>query len=377
MKQKIGVISIHEGVTFGSSLQAIALQKHLMRTAPDRDVEIINYIPPRVRLKSRFAAVFSGGEKAAAHKAIWFARFQVNNERYKRFLKQHARISPALYSADQLKERYAGYDCLITGSDQVWNSDYNRGVDPAYFLRVASEGTKKLSYAASCGKDGFSDEEWSTIREYLSDFTAISLRERSAVQMFEDAGIPGGQFVLDPTFLFNRNDWGAYEKADPECPKNYLLIYVLDIKGEKIVELAKRIARHKNLKTVLIASGQSGKARREYGVDYVAHNKTPDVYIDLFRNASYVVTNSFHGVAFSINMERQFVAVKRDRYNTRLDSILGALGLTDRYAETDEAAVKDDIDYTMVNERKAALVDASKAFLNKALGVGIHDREDG
>ena len=250
MKKKIGVISIHYGVNFGSSLQAIALQKYLLRIDPDADVEIINYIPPRYRLKSRVAAVFSDGVKAAAHKAVWFARSLGNDRRYRQFLKSKANISPPLYNMDQLKKRYAGYDCLITGSDQVWNSDYNRGVDPAYFLRFASEGTKKISYAASCGKDGFPQAEWDTIREYLSDFTAISLRESSAVQMMEDAGIHGGKFVFDPTFLLNRDDWKAYAREDPECPKDYLLIYVLDIKGEKIVSLAKNIAKQKGLKAV-------------------------------------------------------------------------------------------------------------------------------
>lgn len=370
MNKKIGVISIHYGVNFGSSLQAIALQKHLQRINPEADVEIINYIPPRFTLKQRIGKIFSGGAKAAAHKAVWFMRFQANNGRYKRFLKRHAAVSEPLYTMEQLQERYAGYDCLITGSDQVWNSDYNKGVDPAYFLRFATGNTKKIAYAASCGKDGFSDEEWAVIREYLSDFSAISLRESSAVQMMESHGVSGGRFVLDPTFLLNRDGWSAYEQADPACPEKYLLIYVLDIKGEKIVSLAKNIARQKGLKTVLIASAQSRRTRRDYGVDYIAYNKTPDVYIRLFRNASYIVTNSFHGVAFSINMERQFVAVKRDNYNTRLDSILGAMGLTDRYALTDETAVKEDIDYVRVNERKAALLKESTDFLEQALDAG-------
>ena len=367
MKKKIGVISIHYGVNFGSSLQAIALQRYLREKDPERYVEVINYIPPRFTLKRRIAAVCSGSLSSIAHKAVRFMRFQENNRKYKQYLSQNATVSPALYNMEQLRSRYRDYDCLIAGSDQVWNSDYNQSVDPAYFLRFASKGTKKIAYAASCGKDSFTQAEWEKIREYTSDFSAIGMRESSAVKMMEDAGIPGCQFVLDPTFLYDRNGWSQFERKDPECPSDYLLLYFLDTDGSDIIRLAKNIARQKNLKTVLIVNGRSKKTREGYGVDYVAYNKTPDVYIWLFRNASYIVTNSFHGVSFSINMERQFVAVKRDKYNARLDSILGAVGLLDRYIGTDETTLREDIDYTEVNRKKAALYEKSTSFLDQAI----------
>ena len=367
MKKKTGVISIHYGVNFGSSLQAIALQRYLREKDPERYVEVINYIPPRFTLKRRIAAVCSGSLSSIAHKAVRFMRFQENNRKYKQYLSQNATVSPALYNMEQLRSRYRDYDCLIAGSDQVWNSDYNQSVDPAYFLRFASKGTKKIAYAASCGKDSFTQAEWEKIREYTSDFSAIGMRESSAVKMMEDAGIPGCQFVLDPTFLYDRNGWSQFERKDPECPSDYLLLYFLDTDGSDIIRLAKNIARQKNLKTVLIVNGRSKKTREGYGVDYVAYNKTPDVYIWLFRNASYIVTNSFHGVSFSINMERQFVAVKRDKYNARLDSILGAVGLLDRYIGTDETTLKEDIDYTEVNRKKAALYEKSTSFLDQAI----------
>jgi len=367
MKKKIGIISIHYGVNFGSSLQAIALQRYLRQRDPELYVEVINYIPPRFKLRQRIADVCSGGLSSTAHNAVRFLRFQSNNRRYKRYLSENVNVSEPLYTMDQLKARYKGYDCLITGSDQVWNSEYNKYVDPAYFLCFASDGTKKIAYAASCGKDSFTAEEWEKIREYTGDFAAISMRESSAVQMMADAGIPGCQFVLDPTFLFNREEWSAFEREDPACPRNYLLLYILDTDGEEILKLGKRIAAKKGLKTVVVVNGRSKKTREGYGVDYVAYNKTPDGYIWLFRNASYVVTNSFHGVSFSINMERQFVALKRDKYNARLDSIMGAMGLLDRYASTDDTELKEDIDYAEVNRRKAVLLKQSTDFLMGAL----------
>lgn len=118
------------------------------------------------------------------------------------------------------------------------------------------------------------------------------------------------------------------------------------------------------LKRVLIANGP---AIKKYDVDYIMWNKTPDSYIWLFRNASYVITNSFHGTSFSINMEKQFVVFKRDKYNSRIDSILGAMGLEDRCVMLNGMKIPSDIDYSCVNEKKEALLIESQKFIKEAL----------
>ena len=144
-----------------------------------------------------------------------------------------------------------------------------------------------------------------------------------------------------------------------------MFIYFLDTRGEDIVKLAKKIAVAKGLHTVLIRPVYS---KIYYGVDLVVSDATPDKYIWLFRHASFVVTNSFHGVSFSINMERQFVALKRDKYNSRLDNIMNVMGLADRFVTTKEdGLIESDINYSKVNERKSALLKSSKEFLQSAL----------
>ncbi len=367
--KKIGIISIHYGVNFGSALQAVAMYQYLNRQVPDGLIEVINYIPPRFTLKARLGAAMKGSPKKAAHGIARLIRFELTNNLYKRYLNKMLSLSAPFYEIDTLKQRYADYDYLIAGSDQIWNSDYNKGIDPVYYLQFASKTTKKIAYAASFGKEVVDAKEWDTLRDYLVDFKGISLRERTAVDMMSEAGIEGTQFVLDPTFLLNRDEWAKYEKEVPECPKDYLLIYFLDVKGEDIIQLANRIAAERDLKTVLIVNGQSNKVLKNFHVDFIAHNLTPDFYIWLFRHASYIVTNSFHGVSFSINMERQFVALKRERYNSRLDSILTAMGLLDRYTETSSYEVKREINYQEVNKIKESLLHSSKRFLDEALDL--------
>lgn len=299
------------------------------------------------------------------HGLVRMYRFEKTNNKYISYLSKNASVSNPIYSMNAAKTIFGDYKYLIAGSDQIWNSEYNQGIDEMYYLGFASRKSSKIAYAASCGKEEYSEEEWDRIRKLLEDFSAISLREKSSVTIMENHGIKKCEFVLDPTFLFDRVQWAIYEKEVSKCPKDYLLIYFLDTTGEDIVKLAKRIAEVKGLHTVLIRPVYS---KVKYDVDMVVSDVTPDNYIWLFRHASFVVTNSFHGISFSINMERQFVALKRDKYNSRLDSIMNAMGLTDRLVTIEhDGVIENNINYSEVNERKRKLLKSSKDFLQNAL----------
>lgn len=359
---KIGIISIHYGVNFGSALQAYALPEYIKSTYPNAETEVVNYIPPRYRFKNQYS--YNGGN-GIKKRVGWMLRAMqrfINDSKYKRYLSSVTNVSPKIFDAKTAKDRYKEYDCLIAGSDQIWNSDYNQGFDPMYYLSFGGNRTKKVSYAASCGKNDFSDNEWIDMKKSLKSFSKISIRESSTVEIMRKKGIEC-QFVLDPTYLLSKEEWSKIEKKE-DIKEPFLLIYLLDVDGKDIIDYAKNVAMQRNLKTVLIVNGP---AIKKYDVDYVMWNKTPDSYIWLFRNASYVVTNSFHGTSFSINMEKQFVVFKRDKYNSRIDSILGAMGLEDRCVTLNGMNILPDIDYSYVNEKKEVLLIESKQFIKEAL----------
>lgn len=362
--KKIGIISIHYGVNFGSSLQAFALYHFICSNFKQYYVEVINYIPKRFRIKNRYHYTKGYNPISFARWCTGTARSINNNCRYMNYLRHLVNLSPKLYSVDEAKKRYRDFSYFIAGSDQIWNSDYNQGIDPMYYLQFAPESAKKIAYAASCGKESFTEDEWKIQRDYLQGFHSISLREQSTVQMMHEHGIKNCEFVLDPTYLLSDYEWAAYEQPVKGCPDHYLLIYFLDTDGAEIVELAKHIAHTRGLKTVLV---QNGRKRNPYQVDYIASNCLPDEYIWLFRNASFVVTNSFHGVSFSINLERQFVALRRDKYNSRLDSILGAMGLRSRCVAATYRGPIEDINYDLVNRNKSTLLSKSIDYLRRAL----------
>ncbi len=364
-KKKVGIISIHYGVNFGSALQAIALSRYLKEDPRFDRVEVINYIPKRFKRITRLKKITGYGMSHFIHGLVRMYRFEKTNKKYISYLRKNTSVSKPIYSMEEAKILFGNYDYLIAGSDQIWNSEYNQGIDEMYYLSFASKTASKIAYAASCGKEEYSEEEWKQIRKLLKNFSVISLREKSSVDIMKNHGITNCEFVLDPTFLFNRSQWKQYEKEIIGCPKDYLLIYFLDTTGEDIVKLAKKIAVSKGLSTVLIRPVYT---KVKYDVDMVISDITPDNYIWLFRHASFIVTNSFHGVSFSVNMERQFVALKRDKYNSRLNSIMNVMGLTDRFVTAEfDGQIEREIDYSKVSETKDKLLKSSKEFLRKAL----------
>ena len=142
-------------------------------------------------------------------------------------------------------------------------------------------------------------------------------------------------------------------------------MYFLDTDSQDLLNCAYKIAQQKGLKTVLICNGRKSRFKN---IDYIAANLTPDYYIWLFRNANYIVTNSFHGVSFSINLAKQFSVFRRDKYNSRLESILSLMELTDRYITIDEySSAFAMIDYSNVNREKQELRERSIQFLDEAL----------
>lgn len=360
---KIGIITIHYGFNFGSALQAYALCYYLNNEVKNIDAKLIDYIPPRYRFKRRYLTTnkVNNPLKKVAYLSL-VAPQRIKNQRiFDGFLKENVPMTHKIFNINEARKVTTKYDLLITGSDQVWNSDYNEGVDPMYYLAFAPKSARKISYAASCGKDDYTENEWSSIHQLLKDFHSISLREKSTRDLFLTHGYKKAVQCLDPVFLLDKNTWKKLAKSPRKTVNGFVLVYCLDSDEDDLIRIAKEVADKRGLKTVIISYSHFWN---KYDVDYVYRNQTPNVFLWLLINADYVVTNSFHGVAFSINLEKQFVAVKRRKYNNRLDSILEITGLMDRYINYDNHFDnRKDIDYSNVNKIKNQLINYSKHYL--------------
>jgi polysaccharide pyruvyl transferase WcaK-like protein len=364
---KICTLTIHFGVNHGSALQAYALFKYLSQLG--HDVKVIDYIP------KRYNAWYSIKIKKKNHPLIVkLAYYLVTSPKiisqrriFEQFLSENVKFTERYYSMEELLGRPPVADVYIAGSDQIWNKEYNGEDEYSYFLPFVKEDKKKIAYAASFGRSEIEKIEQDEISPYLKKFDHISVREDSGLSILKKCGINEGVTVLDPTLLLTKEDWRKFSLSINNIKDGFLLIYVMDHKYEKLIEYGDQIAKRFNLKIYVICF----KKIKDRRIDVCFTNISPREFLYLFDKASYVVTNSYHGVLFSINFEKQFIAVAKEKYNTRIDSILRLMKLEDRFVYNDfyiEKAVER-IDYANVSIHLHNARIKSAEFLNNALKV--------
>ncbi len=359
------LITIHVGSNYGSNLQTIATCEVLKSLGIETTV--VNYIPPRVSSRHPYKAMY----QTSFPKMVWrtllipfgWQKQRVYRKQFVDYLACHCKVSEPIYAEDNFALMCPKTDYYITGSDQVWNVIHNQGIDTHYFWEGIN-GTK-ISYASSIGNARLTEEEKLLYPKFLSEYQAISVREYSAKQSLHELGFDCEQLV-DPTFMLDRFAWGKY--ASSRLVKEpYLCVYLpYNIAKKDIIYTSiRKIANTKELKIVTF----SFTHKKDKYADQTFCNANPSDFLSLMINADFVVTNSFHGTAFSINLNKQFYAYMPSGFKTRLISILELCGLEDRALsdEIAEDAINNVIDYGPINELLEVERARAICFLKKAL----------
>lgn len=353
MNKKVSLITVHTGPNFGTVLQVIATSRVLERHG--FTTEVVNYIPPRDELCSLKKTIKDRIKqtKSPLRKVIRFLggvdkirRFKNNERIYIGCLKQNVSLSAPIHSYDSFKEGCPLADFYVTGSDQVWNTIYNEGVDSHYFF-YGVDGVK-IAFSSSIGQTELNDEEKHLFRKYLKDYRAISVRESSAVELLKSIGIDTMQ-LIDPTLMINREEWG--KMVDNRLfSKKYLLVYIpYNIHDkEEIYRLARRVAVSRNLKVVTF----SWSNLKEPLADYTFRGASPMDFLSLIYHADYVITNSFHGTAFSVNLNRDFFVFLPTKFVSRVENILDMVQLRERlipFGKGDETDISTPVMFEKAN----------------------------
>lgn len=248
------------------------------------------------------------------------------------------------------------------GSDQTWNIECNYGIDPVYFLANVPAGCRKVSFSASFGRPSLGVEEAELTKPLLEQFEAISVRESSSVAILEDMGLQGTA-LKDPVLLCRPEMWRELTAGVPEERGGYVLVYMLNDNPE-MCSFARVLAEKKGLGARVVTFNPLKKAPQ--GLEGVCL-PTPEEWVALFRDASYVVTDSFHGTCFSLLFEHPMVVFDPPKFSVRLKDVLGDFGLASRRAADgrDPFEIADqDIDWDAVRAQKAAFSKAGRDFLD-------------
>lgn len=373
---KIGIITFNSAHNYGAVLQVWALQKKLHDEG--HQVEVINYRPSVI---DRVYQIFepkkiSGNElvNRGCHK-LQFIKARMTNaskaKRYKKFERFIREVLPSTrpyHSYEALKNAQFDYDLLITGSDQVWNGNITKGINGAYFLAFGDEKVKRISYAASIGKDAFDEEEKIIVQKYLKGLDYISVREEKAKTAVEELTDKEVDLVLDPTLLLDREKYDTLKKPFPVKGGDYIFVHN--------VHLVKVDARLNAI--VEEISARTGLPVVNNRADYTFKNEIgkfseggPEEFLGVIDGAKFVITNSFHATVFSTIYEKKFITVPHFKNPDRMRNLLQMFGLENHLIAEVKDIPKDlselDIDYGKINElRKKARV-TSEAYLKKAL----------
>lgn len=353
---KILLLTLHsQNNNFGSVLQGYALYHYLEKKG--NDVTMLDYQP-----------YYANGEKNNAQKIkarvrdfIFEKYFKERQKRFDAILNMENRTKLAT-TYDELPEISQGYDIYMIGSDQVWNPGFLCGRDPAYYWSFIQNGNK-YAYAASMGSAEHKAEIYDELSERTKDFTAISLRENISAEQMRKHGRTDAEYVLDPVFLLNVQEYRSMQTDRKE--RGCILAYIIhkDAFMEKVVD---ELARLTNKKVVQIG-GFASKCQS----DTFIREAGPADFLSLIDNADFIITSSFHGTAFAHIYNKQFAVVMPNNNTLRLKNILGTAGTQNRViTDMNDVAkmVTESINYDQVNKRIDNMREKSYRFIEKALG---------
>lgn len=361
----IKVITRHAPSNYGSLLQSIATITILERLG--HTCEIIDYIRDDEHGLKAVTTSLNGKQgwngnplKKLAYIALRYPEEKKAELKFSRMRKKYLKLTGRCRTHEDL--RLLDADVFMTGSDQVWGPTLNGRYDEAYFLSFVT-GKPRTAYAASFGRTDFTPQILAEYKKLLSTYSGIAVRENSAVDLLTQMGIPCAGQVLDPTLLLTGEEWSKRIKRNMEG--KYVLVYQLH-NNPVLTDYALRFARHTGLPLYRI-SPTFHQIRRGGKFIYL-----PDLdeFLSYIKNCTYFLTDSFHGTAFALNFNKQFIEIlPNNKTGSRNQSILQLTGLTDRILTdfSDFSMADKVIEYTLVNNILAKERQKSIAILKSLL----------
>lgn len=352
---KLATVTFQDSKNIGAILQAFALARVL--NSRGAETEILDYECAYLRARENPFSIKNNGAVRAAASLLYFPVSAVKSARIAAFEKKYFPLGKTRYSRGTVARAAEEYDGFVAGSDQIWNAALTGG-DRTYLLDFAGN-KKRFAYAASFGGSGVPDEARAEYAALLSDFDGLSVREQSACAAAEELSGKPVRAVLDPTLLLPGDEWRAM--ARPVKRGKYVLLYLMQ-KNRDIIDFAAGIAKERSAELLMINEG----VRYGSGLKYI-RGAGPEEWLSYMCGAECVVTNSFHGTAFSANLNKEFytgLLPGGNKVNARLSDLLALLGLENRIIGRDNSPA----DWDKVNAALSGAREGSLSFIDGMLG---------
>ncbi|WP_395396234.1 polysaccharide pyruvyl transferase family protein (plasmid) [Novosphingobium sp. BL-8A] len=362
--KRVGILTLPLSINYGGIMQAVALSHYL--SGKGYEVTLLDKRRPMAWWQ-RAALVLL--EKIPFQNIKRIRQTRQTRDLHSPFIRRYIpNQTPILRSERALSRAVESYDLdtIIVGSDQVWRMDYlqDDGYKEFFLSFVPSQSIRRIAYAASFGTGEWPHESRTPIvSELLHRFHAVSVREESGVKLCKTSfGVDHCEHVLDPTLLIDPEFYKAASGAGEKGEDKIFLTYILDAPDRRPVidAIANELPVEYQLRSLVLKQASP-----------------PDLptWLRSFRDADFVMTDSYHGTIFSLIFEKPFIAVANTgRGSDRFESLLDQLDLGHRLIALSEAhripeLVHEPIDFREIRQKIAQKRLISAAFLDRALGL--------
>lgn len=363
----------YRGNNYGSVLQAYALPEVIRSLG--YECEVLAYAPTKLeqwRLKILYHGVratieYKINERAMKHAKNGDHEVIDNLQVFDEFRKNYMHITAPCSDAASIYRICSEKAIFICGSDQIWNP-YN--FNPAYFLNFVKDSKRKIAYAPSFGVEVLPNYSKKAIAKEVSTFAAVSVREKRGAELIKDLTGKEVKVAVDPTMLLSMDSWSSL-LAERKVEKPYLFCYFLS-RNDAYFEAAKEIAQMYNLELKVLPMVAADFAKEETIKEPIG----PREWLGLVKNASFVLTDSFHCTLFAIRFHRQFYVLQRfadgDKrgQNSRIKTLLNMTELNDRLLVPNtpvEYGMVTQQKYNIADEKMKGEIDASLQWLRESL----------
>lgn len=381
--EKLGLCVCYDTKNFGSQLQVMATEKIVRLLGYDSEIirykkrislQFIAHTIPRFFNPSFLKTKFGGRSERKKMKKYpeIINNVKIRNMRFEQFVdSQFECLSKIYYGYEQLVAGTNNYDAFLVGSDQLWLPS-NMG-SRFYNLLFVPEQYPKVAYATSFGVGSIPWFQKRRTANYLKRFNHLSTREQQGAKIINDLIQKEVPVVCDPTLLFDAKEWTDFIPTRSCMDEPYMFCYFLG-KNTEHREIAEELQKDTGLPIVTIPFlDDFVESDLNFG-DKSLYDVDAADFVNLIRNAEYILTDSFHGSVFSILNHKQFIVLDRfsnssaNSRNSRIDSLCSMLNLEERRYQSDILEqIQRPIDYVRVDQKLEELRLQSKQYLEEAL----------
>ncbi len=364
--KKTRTLTFHFPINNGAFLQAYALQQVILKKC-DADNEIIDYrSPAQEAIYSIFQPVKSKSDIIKnTFSLLHYNKLKKRQQSFYKMQREFLKTTKKVTTEEEVYALAEEADLNIVGSDQVWNTSIS-ACTPAFFLQGVK--AKKITYAASMGSRASID----LIKDYVNDiasFDALGIRE-PALSRILDFYNKEKTIVLDPTILLKKEDYQPLYTNKP-YKKKFIMLYSMRF-STQLMENVKRISSALKMPVYVPFTTYKALKCLKYGFKLI-YDASPDVFLNLIDNASLVLTNSFHGTAFSVIYQKNFFHICDIKDNEivrddRIDDLLDGLNINRNVSlKTDikDIVNAESIPYKNVETLLVSLTEKSIEFLKQ------------